>query len=270
MSFYIDPWLYNCTANPADSPAEQREQKLIIEATQRAIDYARAHGVTTIAAEGNGHTDLGNPTSDDTSPDYPDQAPRRTRARSTTAASRCRPRPTASSASRRWARASARRTTPTTASSRPTSPRPGGDASTTPHAALPRPTRSSPPTRSPSAARPATIGPDGTPTTPLGRQAGQRLLPVDPGHLDGLPARGRRRGADRGRVRQERPANGGVTLSPDRVEQVLRRTATDTPCPTPRTFVTRSRPGALHGHVRGQRLAQRVLRRRASSTRSRR
>ena len=24
MSYYIDPWLYNCTANPADSPAEQR------------------------------------------------------------------------------------------------------------------------------------------------------------------------------------------------------------------------------------------------------
>ena len=42
MSFYIDPWLYNCTANPADSPAEQRDQKLIIEATQRAIDYARS------------------------------------------------------------------------------------------------------------------------------------------------------------------------------------------------------------------------------------
>jgi subtilisin family serine protease len=73
MSFYIDPWLYNCTANPADSPAEQREQRLVLSATQRAIDYARDRGVTTIAAEGNGHTDLGKPVSDDTSPDYPDQ-----------------------------------------------------------------------------------------------------------------------------------------------------------------------------------------------------
>ena len=71
MSYYIDPWLYNCTANPADSPAEQREQRLVIEATQRAIDYARARGVTTISAEGNGHTDLGRPTFDDSSPDYP-------------------------------------------------------------------------------------------------------------------------------------------------------------------------------------------------------
>jgi lantibiotic leader peptide-processing serine protease len=71
MSYYIDPWLYNCSANPADSPAEQREQRLVIEATQRAIDYARARGVTTIAAEGNGHTDLGKPVFDDSSPDYP-------------------------------------------------------------------------------------------------------------------------------------------------------------------------------------------------------
>jgi lantibiotic leader peptide-processing serine protease len=38
---------------------------------QRAIDFARAHGVTTIAAEGHGHTNLGKPASDDTSPDHP-------------------------------------------------------------------------------------------------------------------------------------------------------------------------------------------------------
>ena len=73
MSFYIDPWLYNCAANPADSPAEQDQQRTIIEATQRALAYAREHGVTLIAAEGNGHTDLGKPQVDDTSPDYPNQ-----------------------------------------------------------------------------------------------------------------------------------------------------------------------------------------------------
>jgi lantibiotic leader peptide-processing serine protease len=73
MSFYIDPWLYNCQANPADSPAEQREQRLIVSATQRALDYARAHGVTLISASGNEDTDLGDPVSDDTSPDYPNQ-----------------------------------------------------------------------------------------------------------------------------------------------------------------------------------------------------
>ena len=71
MSFYIDPWLYNCAANPADSEAQQQEQRTIIAATQRAIDYARARGVTPVAALGNENTDLGHPTSDDTSPDYP-------------------------------------------------------------------------------------------------------------------------------------------------------------------------------------------------------
>jgi subtilisin family serine protease len=73
MSFYIDPWLFNCANNPADSPAEQREQQIIRAATDRALVYAHRHGVTLIAAEGNEATDLGNPTSDDTSPDYPDQ-----------------------------------------------------------------------------------------------------------------------------------------------------------------------------------------------------
>jgi len=71
MSFYIDPWLFNCAANPADSAAEQAEQRTIIEATQRAVRFARRHGVTLVSALGNGHTDLGKPTVDATSPDYP-------------------------------------------------------------------------------------------------------------------------------------------------------------------------------------------------------
>lgn len=71
MSFYTDPWLFNCLNNPKDSPAEQAEQKVIREATQRAINYAKDHGVLPIAAAGNEATDLGNPTSDATSPDFP-------------------------------------------------------------------------------------------------------------------------------------------------------------------------------------------------------
>jgi len=74
MSFYIDPWLYNCRSNPADSPEAQIEQRTIIAATQRAINYARHKGVTLISAMGNEHTDLGNPTFDDTSPDFPPDA----------------------------------------------------------------------------------------------------------------------------------------------------------------------------------------------------
>ena len=71
MSFYIDPWLFNCLDNPADSPEAQAEQRTVRVATQRAINFARGHGVTPIASMGNGHTDLGNPTEDLTSPDFP-------------------------------------------------------------------------------------------------------------------------------------------------------------------------------------------------------
>src|SRR5919204_313402 len=71
MSFFTDPWLYNCLNNPADSPEAQAEQRTIRVVTQRAVNFARAHGVTPVAALGNEHTDLGHPTSDDTSPDYP-------------------------------------------------------------------------------------------------------------------------------------------------------------------------------------------------------
>jgi subtilisin family serine protease len=71
MSYFTDPWLFNCLDNPKDSPAEQREQRVIRRATQRAIDYAIARGVTPVAAEGNEATDLGHPKIDEISPDFP-------------------------------------------------------------------------------------------------------------------------------------------------------------------------------------------------------
>ena len=71
MSYYIDPWLYNCANNPADSPAAQQEQRTIIASTNRALDYAHKRGVTLVGSLGNSNTDLGNPTFDDTSPDFP-------------------------------------------------------------------------------------------------------------------------------------------------------------------------------------------------------
>ena len=52
MSYYIDPWLYNCSDNPADSPEQQMEQQTIVKAVNRALDYAHKHGVTLIAAVG--------------------------------------------------------------------------------------------------------------------------------------------------------------------------------------------------------------------------
>ncbi len=71
MSYYVDPWLYNCWNNAADTPREKMEQRTIRVATQRAMNYAVHHGVAPFSAAGNEATDLGNPTFDDTSPDYP-------------------------------------------------------------------------------------------------------------------------------------------------------------------------------------------------------
>ncbi|MDG4761647.1 S8 family serine peptidase [Micromonospora sp. WMMD710] len=70
MSFYVDPWLYNCTANPADSPEAQAEQRAIIKAMKRALEFAHNKGVTLVGALGNNNEDLGAPRTDVTSPDY--------------------------------------------------------------------------------------------------------------------------------------------------------------------------------------------------------
>ncbi|TCC05845.1 serine protease [Kribbella soli] len=71
MSFYVDPWLYNCTANPADSPEAQAEQRVIIRTMNRALNYAHNHGVTLVGSLGNNHEDLGKPRTDISSPDFP-------------------------------------------------------------------------------------------------------------------------------------------------------------------------------------------------------
>ncbi|GLW97378.1 S8 family serine peptidase [Microtetraspora sp. NBRC 16547] len=71
MSFYVDPWTFNCTNNPQDSPAERLEQRGIIEGMRRAVAYARGHGVTLITAIGNSGIDLGHPVKDIASPNYP-------------------------------------------------------------------------------------------------------------------------------------------------------------------------------------------------------
>jgi subtilisin family serine protease len=71
MSFYVDPWRYNCLNNPADSPEAQAEQRAIIVAMTRALRYAHNKGVTLVGSLGNEHEDLGNPRTDITSPDFP-------------------------------------------------------------------------------------------------------------------------------------------------------------------------------------------------------
>lgn len=73
MSFYVDPWAYNCTNGaPEDSPEEAAEQNMIIESVSRAMRYAHRKDVTMVGALGNAATDLANPGTDGSSPDYPE------------------------------------------------------------------------------------------------------------------------------------------------------------------------------------------------------
>jgi subtilisin family serine protease len=71
MSFFVDPWLYNCLDNPADPPEARIAQRTTVEAVSRALEYAHAKGVTLVGSLGNAHEDLGSPGSDPSSPNSP-------------------------------------------------------------------------------------------------------------------------------------------------------------------------------------------------------
>jgi subtilisin family serine protease len=77
MSFYTDPWLFNCASRDdyvsgAVTDAQIAEQAFIRQTLIAAVNYAHDHGVTMIAAAGNGHTNYAAPTrADASSPDYP-------------------------------------------------------------------------------------------------------------------------------------------------------------------------------------------------------
>ncbi len=75
MSFYVDPWLYNCKGGaPEDSAIQANDQDVIIATVNRALNYAHRKGVTLVSATGNENTDMANPGIDSTSPDYPADA----------------------------------------------------------------------------------------------------------------------------------------------------------------------------------------------------
>jgi len=63
MSFFADPWLFNCR--------NDKEQKAIVQAISDAARYAQQRGVVLVAAAGNEGVDLNHPTTDEISPDYP-------------------------------------------------------------------------------------------------------------------------------------------------------------------------------------------------------
>lgn len=79
LSYFVDPWLYNCPNGTDDSAVERYEQRALIEGVTRAVEYAHARGVTLVAAAGNEHDDLDSPDTDVISPDFPDGAARHRR-----------------------------------------------------------------------------------------------------------------------------------------------------------------------------------------------
>ena len=212
MSYFIDPWLYNCAANPADSPAEQAEQRTIVEATQRALNYAHRHGVTLVAAAGNEHTDIGHPTST-----TPARTSRRAPSTPATSTTRCLTMPTEgrhvivvssigpSTTKADYSNYGAEHID-VTAPGRLTS-------ATLRHAAVPHRGNADPrgrTRRTSLAIERRRSNPDGDAEHAVRRpqdcKGGDlRVLPVPPGHLDGVAARRRRGRADRRPLRASRP-----------------------------------------------------------------
>jgi subtilisin family serine protease len=77
MSFYTDPWLYNCASRDDYISGEVTDQQIEEQAFVRstvlaAVEYAHDHGVTLVGSAGNSHFNLAlDERPDATSPDYP-------------------------------------------------------------------------------------------------------------------------------------------------------------------------------------------------------
>ena len=274
MSFYIDPWLFNCARNPADSPARAGASSARSStATQRAVNFARTPRRDADRGRGQRVTPTSaNPTFDDTSPDYP--AGRGARAHDRQRLPE--------HADRGAARLDVSSVGPVNPASSPY-PRkafysnygveqtvvaaPGGDS----REFFGTPQYNAPENRI-LAAYPLNVAqacgevdanglPNGatlcdanTPGTsvprsvPLVRNCANGVCALyqwiqgtsmaSP-HAVGVAALIVSQRGERDRAR------GGLTMDPDKVEKVLRRTATDTPCPAQEPFVYPSNPGAF-------------------------
>lgn len=92
MSFYTDPWLYNCASRDdyiSGSVTDEQiaEQALIRQVVLDALKYAHDRGVTLIAAGGNEHFDMSAPERFDAT--SPSSSPEAGRARARTVTNNC-------------------------------------------------------------------------------------------------------------------------------------------------------------------------------------
>ena len=255
MSYYIDPWLFNCVDNPADSPADRAEQATTIKAMQRALAYAHQRGVTLVAAQGNQAIDYTKVNVDNSSPNFasePGEAPR-----TRTIPPSCLSLPgegnhvisvSSTGVSKRKAYYSSYGNGSVDIAA------PGGDAYDTPTGDLDR-------TRATLAAYPKAIAeergelnPDGTPrVSGVVRDCDARGVCGYYQYLQGTSMASPRAAGVAALIvsRYGKPDRhrGGLTLSPDTVERILKTTATDTACPKGGTYTYTRRVPQADGSV---------------------
>ena len=277
MSYFIDPWLYNCTGNPADSATAQAEQRTIIEATTRALDYARSQGRDAGRARpGTSTRTWTTPRIDVISPDFPPGAEY-----DRTVDNSCLTMPTEgpnvvsvgavgpSTTKADYSNWGAEGVDVTA---------PGGyfrDLLGTPqHRTVATQILGPYPLNVAIADGDAEPGRDAEHAVRRPRLQGRdvRLLPVHPGHLDGLAARRRRRRADRQPLRASRSAawRARAAAAPDGEDPHPHRDAACMPGAAGARLHERRPAGLVHGDVCRHRRGEQHLGRRASSTRSER